>query len=75
MLGLCCCVWTFSSYMRTSLIVVCGLSCPVACGILVPQPGIEPVFPALEGGSFTTGPAGKSPECIFVRIKFNLSSD
>ena len=35
-------------------------SCPVACGILVPQPGIEPVSPALEGGFLTTGPPGKS---------------
>ena len=26
-----------------------GFSCPVACGILVPRPGIEPAFPALEG--------------------------
>ena len=34
----------------------------VACGILVPQPGIEPTPPALEGGVLTTGPPGKSPE-------------
>ena len=40
--------------------MVRGLSCPVACGILVPQPGIEPASPALEGGFFTTGPPGKS---------------
>ena len=25
-----------------------GLSCPLACGILVPQPGIEPVSSAVE---------------------------
>ena len=31
-----------------SLVVAHGLSCPVACGILVPQPGIEPASPALE---------------------------
>ena len=37
-----------------------GLSCPSACGILIPQPGIEPVSPALEGGFLTTGPSGKS---------------
>ena len=35
-------------------------SCPVACGILVPQPGIEPASPALEGRFLTTGPPGKS---------------
>ena len=33
------------------------------CGILAPQPGIEPVVPpALEGEVLTTGPPGKSPE-------------
>ena len=30
-----------------------------ACGILVPQPGLEPTAPALEGKVFT-GPPGKS---------------
>ena len=29
-------------------------------GILVPQTGIEPDSPALEGGLLTTGPSGKS---------------
>ena len=31
-----------------------GLHCPMAYGILVPQPGIEPMSPALEGGFLTT---------------------
>ena len=31
-----------------------------ACGILAPQPGIEPTPPALEGKVLTTGPPGKS---------------
>ena len=31
-----------------------------ACGILVPQQGIDPPSPALEGGFLTTGPPGKS---------------
>ena len=35
--------------MWASLVVACGLSCPAACGILVPQPGIKPMSPALEG--------------------------
>ena len=43
-----------------SLVAAPGLSCPAACGILVPRPGIEPMFPALEGGFLTTGPPGKS---------------
>ena len=37
-----------------------GLSCPVAWGILVPRPGIEPVSLALEGGFLATGSPGKS---------------
>ena len=45
-----------------SVVAVHGLSCPVACGILVPQPGIEPASPALEGGFLITGRPGKSPE-------------
>ena len=40
------------------------LSCSVACGILVPQPGIKPSPSALEGGFLTTGPPGKSPSAI-----------
>ena len=43
-----------------SLLEARGLSCPAACGILVPRSGIEPTGPALEGGCFTTGPPGKS---------------
>ena len=38
-----------------SLIVVLRLSSSVACGILVPWPGIKPVSPALQGGFVTTG--------------------
>ena len=39
--------------------VVCEFSCSVACGILVPQPGIEPVSLVLQGRFLTTGPPGK----------------
>ena len=55
-----------------SVVVACvlsscgaGLSCPTACGILVPRPGIEPTSPALEGRFLTTGPRGNS---LFVFI-------
>ena len=41
-----------------SVIVVCGFSGFAAGGILVPGPGIEPVFPALQGGC--PGPPGQS---------------
>ena len=30
--------------------------------LLFPQPGIEPMAPALQGGFLTTGPPGKSQE-------------
>ena len=37
-----------------------GCSCPTACGIFVPQPGLEPAPPELKGGPLTTGPPEKS---------------
>ena len=43
-----------------SLVVVWGLSCRVAYGILVPSWGIEPTSLALEGRFLATGPSGKS---------------
>ena len=43
-----------------------GLSCSVACGILVPRPGIELMSPALEGRFLTTGPTGKSLLGLFL---------
>ena len=36
-----------------------------ACGILVPQPGIEPGTPALEAGVLTRGLSGRSLSSIF----------
>ena len=38
----------------------CRLSCSAARGISVPQPGTEPVLPALEGRISIPGPPGKS---------------
>ena len=38
--------------------------CHAACGILVPQPGIKPVTPALK--VLTTGPQGKSLTCLCI---------
>ena len=40
--------------MQFSLVEASGLSCPVACGSLVPQPGTKPASPALEGRFLTT---------------------
>ena len=42
-----------------------GLLAVEACGILVPQPGIHPMAPALEGKILTTGLLGKS-WCSFL---------
>ena len=49
-----------------SVVEVYGLSCPVACGILFPQPGIKSTSPALEGGFLITGPSGKSPKLLIL---------
>ena len=49
---------------------MCGLGWPAACGILVPRPGVEPSFPALQRGFLTTGPPGKSPY-LFLKLRFN----
>ena len=44
----------------SSVVVARGLSCPTACRISDPQPGIESTSPALEGGFLTNRPPGKS---------------
>ena len=51
---------------------VCRLSCAAACRILVPQPGIKPTSPALQGRFSTTGPPG-SPCLSLPIISFSLS--
>jgi len=38
----------------------------VACGILIPQPGIESMPPALKGGVLTTGMPGSPQSAIFT---------
>jgi len=48
-----------------SVVATLRLSCSIACEILVPWPGIEPVTAALQGGFLTTGPPRKSPEPLF----------
>ena len=45
---------------QASVVAEGGLGCSIVCGILVPQPGIQPMYPALQGGSLTAGPPGKS---------------
>lgn len=46
-------------YLFKCIIVVHGLSSAAKYGILVPQPGIESMFPALTGGFLTSRPPGK----------------
>ena len=45
--------------------VVTALSCSAACGILVPQPSIKPMSPALQGGFLTTEPPEK-PQYMYA---------
>ena len=54
-----------------SAVAACGLSCPVACGMLVPWPGMESTSPALEGEFLTTGPPGKSRVVCFFDIELH----
>ena len=49
-----------------SAVAACRLSCPVACGILVPWPGIKPTSPILEGRFLTIVPTGKSCVNLFL---------
>ena len=53
-----------------SVVVARGRSCPAACGILVPRPGIEPESPVLEGRFLTTGLPGKSPHPCWYLLLF-----
>ena len=45
---------------HASLVMVLGLSCPAARGILLPAAGIEPASPAVESRVLTTSPPRKS---------------
>ena len=54
------CTSFFQFWRAGSVIAVREFSCPEACGIEVPPPGMEPRSPALEGGFLTTGQLAKS---------------
>ena len=47
-------------YYTGSVVAAHRLSCPKACGILVPRRGIKPMSSALAGGFLTPGPPGNS---------------
>ena len=55
-----CSTQAFQLRCSGSAVMTCRLSCPMACGILVPQPRMEPMNPALGGGSSPTEPPEKS---------------
>ena len=57
---------------HASVVVVCRLSYPAACRILVPGPGLEPVSPALADRFLTTGPPEKSPS-MYLQVKVTQS--
>ena len=46
-----------------------GKNTGVGGHVCLPDPGIEPVSPALAGGFFTTEPPGKPPSCIRTIFK------
>ena len=59
-LVLCCSIWALSSCSEGASLAAAGrLSCPAACRILVPQPGIKPASSALEEELLATGPSRK----------------
>jgi len=50
-----CSIFCCGHRLTDSVVAVQGLSYSTACGILVPQPGIEPLSPTLPGRLLTTG--------------------
>ena len=65
--------WVFLAMPGLSLVSAQQLSCSSTCGILVLQPGIKPVSPALEGSFLSTGPPGES-QCTSHLISHGGSS-
>ena len=59
-------LWCFHC-RADSLLWCCGLSCPLACEILAPWIGTEPMSPTVECGLFITGLSGKS-SCVFISV-------
>ena len=46
-----------------------------SCGILAPQPGIEPIPPTLKGKVLTSGPPGRSPNTFILENKCSEAGD
>ena len=54
------------------LVAALGLSCPSACGILIPRPGIKATSPALQGQFLATGSPGESHGTDFGNVFSSL---
>ena len=63
---------TLQQWRTGSVVVPCELICSQACGILIPQPGIEPLLPALQGRFATTAPPAKSLDTLPLKSKSGL---
>ena len=59
--------WTLQLWCLGSVVAARRLRCSKSGGILVPQAGIEPTSPALQGRFSTTGPPRKSLLLILYR--------
>ena len=57
-----------------SQVAVHGLSCSATCGILVPQPGIEPVSSVFQGELLTTVPGEVSSAARLPGFKANSAT-
>ena len=67
-----CFMWDLLFQLTDSL-VAHGLTCSMSCGILVPRPGMEPMYPALQGSVLTTGPA-ENPLCLFTAVSISTQN-
>ena len=65
-----CGMWDLSLWHTGYLVVAGGLSCPVACEILVPRPGIKHMSHVLAGRFLTTGPPEMSPKRCLTSLVF-----
>ena len=67
--GVSCIMWDFHGSWAAecvdAIVELSRASCPMACGILVLRPGVQPTSPALAGGFLTTEPPWKSEVEIF----------
>ena len=66
-----CSAQPFQLWCVDSVVLLHELNCSTACGILVPQPGIEPASSELQGGFLTTELPGKSLLRLLLLSRFS----